>query len=72
MSDKESISIWYFIGISLLGDGLLTLGAGLWEIWHHVEVPVVLSQYHANAWGGAALTVVGAAYCWLYAPGRTR
>ncbi|MGB6198696.1 MAG: hypothetical protein WBF35_04020 [Candidatus Acidiferrales bacterium] len=72
MSERESISIWFFIGISLLGDGLLTFGAGLWEILHHVAVPVVLSQYHANAWGGAILVIVGAAYCWWYAPGRTR
>ena len=72
MSDRESISIWFFIGITLLGDGLLTLGAGLWELSHPPLAPVVLYQFHANAWGGAVLAVVGAAYCWLYAPGRSR
>jgi hypothetical protein len=72
MSERESISIWFFIGISLLGDGLLTLGAGLWEIWQHVAVPVVLSEYHANAWGGAILVVIGAAYTWWFAPDRAR
>jgi hypothetical protein len=72
MSDRESISIWFFIGITLLGDGLLTLGAGLWELWHPPLVPVVLYEFHANAWGGALLAVIGAAYCWRYAPGRSR
>ena len=72
MNERKSISIWFFIGISLLGDGLLTLGAGLWEVMHHVVVPVVLYQYHANAWAGAILTVVGILYTWIYAPSRGR
>lgn len=72
MSDRESISIWFFIGISLLGDGVLTLGAGLWEIWNPPMTHVVLYQYHANAWGGAILTIVGAAYSMMYRPGKER
>jgi hypothetical protein len=72
MSERESISIWFFIGISLLGDGLLTLSAGLWEIWNPPMTRVVLYQFHANAWGGALLAVVGAAYCWYFAPSKTR
>jgi hypothetical protein len=56
----------------LLGDGLLTLGAGLWELWHPPAAPVVLYQFHANAWGGAVLAVIGAAYTWWFAPGRMR
>jgi len=33
---------------------------------------VVLYQYHANAWAGAILTVVGILYTWIYAPSRGR
>jgi len=72
MNERKSISIWFFIGISLLGDGLLTLGAGLWEFVHPPAAPVVLYHYHANAWAGAILTIVGVLYTWLYAPGSGR
>jgi len=72
MNERKAISIWFFIGISLLGDGVLTLGAGLWEFSHPALAPVVLYQYHANAWAGAILTVVGILYTWIYAPGHGR
>ena len=30
MSDRESISIWFFIGVSLLVNGILIAAAGAW------------------------------------------
>ena len=64
------ISIWFFIGVSLLVNGLLILGAGLYEVWHPPVQPVVLFQLHASAWWGGLLTAVGLAYCYFFAPKR--
>jgi len=64
------ISIWFFIGISLLVNGVLIVGAGVWEYFHPPANPVVLFQYHANIWWGAVLLLVGLFYCLHFAPNR--
>ncbi len=69
MSDSKEISIWFFIGISLLVNGVLILGAGLWEYSHPPEVKVVLYNLHASTWWGAILLVLGAIYCYKFRPG---
>jgi hypothetical protein len=70
MRAGESISIWFFIGISLAGNGLLILAAGLYELVHAPAQTVVLFSLHANVWWGAVLAAVGAVYCYYYRPGR--
>ncbi len=55
MRSGGGISIWFFVGVSLLVNGALILGAGLWEFVHPPANPVVLFRYHANVWWGAAL-----------------
>jgi hypothetical protein len=72
MKPGGSISIWFFIGISLLVNGLLILGAGIYELIHPPEVQVVLFDLHASAWWGAILTVLGAGYSFYFAPGKGR
>jgi hypothetical protein len=70
------VSIWFFIGISLLVNGVLILGVGLYELWYppaaqgqmfnlHVSV-------HASIWWGALMTLIGAAYCFLFKPGQKK
>jgi len=66
----RGISIWFFIGISLLVNGVLIVGAGVWEYFHPPANPVVLFQYHANIWWGAVLLLVGLFYCLHFAPNR--
>ena len=67
------ISIWFFIGISLLVNGLLILGAGIYEYIHPPANPSIqLFQLHANVWWGALLTVVGLVYCYFFSPNRTK
>jgi len=56
------ISIWFFIGVSLLVNGLLIFGAGVYELSHPARHPVVLYSLHAPVWWGALLTLIGAAY----------
>jgi hypothetical protein len=72
MKRGGSISIWFFIGISLLVNGLLILGAGIYELTHPPLVQVVLFHLHSSIWWGAILAVVGASYCIFYAPGKGR
>lgn len=63
------ISIWLFIGISLLVNGALIMGAGIYQIINPPAHPeVVLFSLHANAWWGAVLFLVGLLYCIKYRP----
>ena len=68
---SSGVSIWFFIGLSLLVNGVLIAGAGVWEVMHPPLVPtVVLFNLHANVWWGAILALFGALYCYKFAPGR--
>lgn len=71
MKFAEEISIWFFIGICLLVNGVLITGAGLYEWFIQPPAsPVVLYNLHANVWWGALLLVVGVIYCWHFRPGQ--
>jgi hypothetical protein len=70
MSSDGSISIWFFIGISLLVNGLLIFLAGLYQISHPPAVKVVLYDLHASVWWGGFLLIVGLIYCIRYNPTR--
>lgn len=72
MHEEGSISIWFFIGISLLVNGLLITGAGVYEYSHPPAVQVVLYKVHANIWWGGVLFLIGAIYCYFYAPSRQK
>ena len=72
MKKGGSISIWFFIGVSLLVNGLLILASGLYELVRPPAAPVVLFHLHASIWWGALLTAFGAVYCIYYAPGKGR
>lgn len=73
MKSRGALSIWFFIGLSLLVNGVIIFGAGLYELIQPppAEVRVVLYQYHASVWWGALLTLLGAIYSWRFAPSRT-
>jgi hypothetical protein len=72
MTAGKSVSIWFFIGISLLVNGVLILGAGLYDYSHPPapEAQVVLFRLHASVWWGGLLTLIGALYAWRYSPSR--
>jgi len=67
---EGGISIWFFIGISLLVNGALILGAGIYEIFSPPLVRVVLFQLHASVWWGALLMALGVFYTIHFRPGR--
>jgi hypothetical protein len=52
---EGSISIWFFIGITLLVNGALILGAGVWEVIYPPENPPVSFQLLAAVGWGALL-----------------
>ena len=57
------ISIWFFIGVSLLVNGALITAAGIYQLMNPPsDVTIVLYNLHANVWWGAALFVVGLIY----------
>ena len=70
MKSGSSISIWFFVGLSLLVNGALILGTGLYELVNPPEYKVVLYHLHANIWWGAALFLGGIIYCFRFAPSR--
>lgn len=70
MKAGGSISIWFFIGMSLLVNGVLIFGSGIYEYIHPPAHPVVLFNLHASIWWGAVLAVLGAVYCVVYSPSR--
>jgi hypothetical protein len=72
MKRGGSISIWFFLVISLLVNGLLIFGAGVYELLYPPQKEVVLFHLHAGVWWGAVLAVIGAVYCFYYAPGKGR
>jgi hypothetical protein len=65
MNARKLISIWFFIGVSLLVNGLLILSSGVYELIHPPTHPVVLAHLRAAVWWGAMLSVVGL-FCCLY------
>jgi len=72
MKAGGSISIWFFIGISLLVNGLLILASGIYELIHPPQAPVVLFHLHASVWWGALLAILGAVYSLSYDPLKIR
>ncbi|HLW99440.1 MAG TPA: hypothetical protein VKR82_12400 [Candidatus Acidoferrales bacterium] len=67
---EGGISIWFFIGVALLVNGALILGAGVWEIFHTPVNPVVLFNLHASVWWGALLLALGIFYSLYFSPRR--
>jgi len=72
MRDEGGVSIWFFIGASLLVNGVLITAAGVWEVLHPPANPVMLFNLHANVWWGAILLLIGLGYCLQFSPGRKK
>lgn len=72
MKTGGSLSIWFFIGISLLVNGVLIFGAGIYEWIYPPENQVVLFNLHAPVWWGGLMLVLGIFYCAHFSPARER
>ncbi len=71
-SNEQSLSIWFFVGVTLGGNGLLIVLAGLYSLVSPPENKVVLYNLHADLWWGAVLLVLGIIYVWRFGPWRTQ
>jgi hypothetical protein len=69
---KQSISIWYFVGLLLTIYGALIMGTGLYDLVAGVERDTVLAELHAGVWWGALLLVLGVVYLYFFSPRRMK
>ncbi len=72
MKSGGSLSIWYFIGISLAVNGAIIFGTGIYELISPPEHQVVLYNLHANVWWGAVLLVLGLVFSLRFSPAKER
>ncbi len=74
MKSGGSLSIWFFIGLSLAVNGAVILGRGIYELLYPPpeELRVVLANLHANIWWGMILLVLGLFFSLRFSPARER
>lgn len=72
MKSGGSLSIWFFIGVSLAVNGAVIFGAGIYELISPPATQVVLANLHANVWWGALLLILGLFFCLRFSPARER
>ena len=72
MKSGGSLSIWFFIGVSLAVNGAVIFGRGIYEVVYPPENRVVLYDLHANVWWGAVLLILGIFFSLRFSPTRER
>lgn len=72
MKTGGSLSIWFFIGVSLAFNGAVIFLQGIYELVSPPEHPVVLYNLHANVWWGAILLILGLFFSLRFSPARER
>jgi hypothetical protein len=72
MKSGGSLSIWFFIGVSLAVNGAIICGTGIYELISPPEHQVVLYNLHANVWWGAVLFILGLFFSLRFSPARER
>jgi hypothetical protein len=72
MKSGGSLSIWFFIGVSLSVNGAIICGTGIYELISPPEHQVVLYNLHANVWWGAVLFILGLFFSLRFSPARER
>ena len=68
MQGDTFISVWFFVGVLLLSDGVLIFAASLYYAANPPAQPVVLANLHNDVWWGLLLVVVEAVYSWKFHP----
>jgi hypothetical protein len=72
MKSGGSLSIWFFIGVSLAVNGAVIFATGLYELASPPLNRVVLYDLHANIWWGAVLLILGVFFSLRFSPARER
>ncbi len=72
MTEKHSISIWFFIGTLLLVYGVAIAIANIYEVFVPSAGPdVVLKELHFGVWWGFLLIALGLTYFIKFFPHRS-
>jgi hypothetical protein len=69
---KQSISVWFFIGVLLVVYGVLIFGSGVYDLVSHAPETVALAHLHVAIWWGLLLLILGGIYTILFRPSRTK
>jgi len=72
MKSGGSLSIWFFIGVSLAVNGAIICGTGIYELMRPPEHHVVLYNLHANVWWGAIMLILGLFFSLRFSPAKER
>ena len=72
MKRRGPISIWPFLGLLLLVNGLFAAVSAFYEFVRPPQVPVVLFHLHAQIWWGAILAIWGTVHGIHYRAGKGR
>jgi len=72
MKSGGSLSIWFFIGVSLAVNGAVIFATGIYELVSPPTNQVVLYNLHANVWWGGILLILGLVYSVRFSPARER
>ena len=72
MKSGGSLSIWFFIGISLAVNGAIICATGIYEFVSPPANHVVLYNLHANIWWGGVLFALGLFFSVHFSPARER
>jgi hypothetical protein len=72
MKSGGTLSIWFFIGVSLAVNGAIICGTGIYELMSPPEHQVVLFNLHANVWWGGVLLILGLFFSLRFSPARER
>jgi len=70
MKTGGTLSVWFLIGISLAGNGLLIFAAGIYALVSPPAHPLILYRLHADVWWGGLLLIVGVFFCFRFSPAR--
>lgn len=72
MKSGGSLSIWFFIGVSLAVNGAVIFARGIYELIYPPAQEVVLYNLHANVWWGGILLILGVFFSIRFSPARER
>ena len=68
--EGHQIPIWFFIGLTLLGCGVIILGYGLVTWASPARAQIAMGHLHADVWWGAFMSILGAFYTLRFRPGH--
>ena len=57
--EKKMKSIWYLVGLMLLGMGLIVTVSGFYYLFNPMNTKTVLAELHPDLWWGGIMVIAG-------------